>query len=219
MRHRRSPQRRQVDALQRAHQGGHRRGELSVLHHRAERGRGRGPGSAPEETRRHRQAAQGHPGHRGVRRHRGPGRRRLEGRRPGQPIPRQHPRDPGDRERGSLLRGRQRDPREQQGGPDFRHRGDPHGAGTRRHAIDREGQAPLRQDAPRGRQGSHEDGAAPRARRKGARRLSSGPGDGPHGRRDGAAAAAAGLRSAPSSKARSRASTTKRRGCSSRTWA
>jgi hypothetical protein len=96
---------------------------------------------------------------------------RLQGGGPGQPVPRQHPRDECDRQRGALLRGRQRHPREQQGGSDFRHRGDPHGAGTRRHAVDREGQAPLRQDAARGRQGGDEDRAPARACREGARRI------------------------------------------------
>jgi peptidyl-tRNA hydrolase, PTH1 family len=38
MRHRRPAQRRQVHPVQRPHQGGHRGGELSVLHHRAQRG-------------------------------------------------------------------------------------------------------------------------------------------------------------------------------------
>ena len=68
-----------------------------------------------------------------------------------------------DRQRRALLRGRQRDPRHQQGRPDLRHRGDPHRAGARRHAVDREGEAPLRQDRALGRQGGDEDGAAPRA--------------------------------------------------------
>ncbi len=42
-RYRRAPQRRQVHAFQRAERGGRRGGELSVLHHRAERRRGRRP--------------------------------------------------------------------------------------------------------------------------------------------------------------------------------
>ena len=46
-----------------------------------------------------------------LRRHRRPGARRVQGRRPGQPVPRQHPRDRRDRARRALLRGRQRHPR------------------------------------------------------------------------------------------------------------
>ena len=42
MRHRRPAQRRQVHPVQRADQGRHRGGELSLLHHRAQRRRGRG---------------------------------------------------------------------------------------------------------------------------------------------------------------------------------
>ena len=44
--------------------------------------------------------------HGGVRRHRGPGGRRVAGRRPRQPVPVAHPRDRRDRARGALLRGR-----------------------------------------------------------------------------------------------------------------
>ena len=107
-------QRRQVDAVQRADQGGHRRGELSVLHDRAERRHRRGAGSAPRRARRDREAAEGHPGDRRVRRHRGPRRRRIEGRGPRQPVPREHPRDRRDRARRALLRGSERRPRRRQ---------------------------------------------------------------------------------------------------------
>ncbi len=41
--------------------------------------------------------------HRGVRGHRRPGGRRLQGRRPGQPVPGPHPRNRRHRERGALL--------------------------------------------------------------------------------------------------------------------
>ena len=54
MRHRRPAQRRQVDPLQRADQGGHRRRELSVLHDRAQRRHRRGARSAPRGARRDR---------------------------------------------------------------------------------------------------------------------------------------------------------------------
>ncbi len=43
-------QRRQVDPVQCADQGGHRRGELPVLHHRTERRHRAGAGSAPERA-------------------------------------------------------------------------------------------------------------------------------------------------------------------------
>ena len=59
MRHRRPAQRRQVDAVQRAHQGGHRGGELSVLHHRAERRHRRGARPAARRARGDREAAEG----------------------------------------------------------------------------------------------------------------------------------------------------------------
>ena len=108
-------QRRQVDAVQRADQGGHRRRELSVLHDRAERRHRRGARPAPRGARRDREAAEGDPGDRGVRRHRRARRRRVEGRGPRQPVPRQHPRDRRDRARRALLRGRQRRPRRRQG--------------------------------------------------------------------------------------------------------
>ncbi len=93
----------------------HRGRELSVLHHRAERRHRRGARSAPGQARRHRQAAEGDSRGRRVRRHRGPGRGRLEGRGPGQQVPRQHPRDRRHRARGALLRGSERDPRRRQG--------------------------------------------------------------------------------------------------------
>ena len=50
MRHRRPAQRRQVHPVQRADQGGHRGGELSVLHHRAQRRHRRSARSAPGEA-------------------------------------------------------------------------------------------------------------------------------------------------------------------------
>ena len=111
MRHRRSAQCGQVDALQRADRDrGGAGGELSVLHHRAERRRGGGAGSAAAracdlgEVRRDRADAAD------LRRHRGLGARRLEGRRAGQSVPRQYPRGRCHRARGALLRGPRRDP-------------------------------------------------------------------------------------------------------------
>ena len=58
MRHRRTSQRRQVDALQRAHARRHRGGELSVLHDRAERRHRRGAGPAPGRARGDREAGE-----------------------------------------------------------------------------------------------------------------------------------------------------------------
>ena len=59
VRHRRPAERRQVHPLQRAHQGRHRGGELSVLHHRAERRHRRGARPAAGRARRDREAAEG----------------------------------------------------------------------------------------------------------------------------------------------------------------
>ncbi len=79
MRHRRPAQRRQVDAFQRADQGGHRGGELSVLHDRAEYRHRRSARSAARRARRDRQAGEGGPGDRRVRRYRGARRGRIKG--------------------------------------------------------------------------------------------------------------------------------------------
>ena len=62
-------------------------------------------------ARRDRQAAEDRPDHARLRRHRRPGARRLQGRGPGQPVPRQHPRGRRHRPRAALLRGRRRHPR------------------------------------------------------------------------------------------------------------
>jgi hypothetical protein len=64
-------------------------------------------------------------GDRRVCRHCRPGGGRQQGRRPGQPVPEPHPRDRRHRQRGALLRGRERHPRGRQGRPDRRHRGHP----------------------------------------------------------------------------------------------
>ena len=59
----------------------------------------------------HRQVGRDHPDAAQLRRHRRPGARRLQGRRPRQPVPRQHPRGRRGRLRAALLRGRRRHPR------------------------------------------------------------------------------------------------------------
>ena len=72
-----------------------------------------------------------------------------QGRRPGQPVPRPHPRDRRDRQRGALLRRRERDPRRRQGRPDLRHRGDPDRALPGRPGDRREEPGALHQGRPR----------------------------------------------------------------------
>ena len=59
----------------------------------------------------HRQVGQDHPDAADVRRHRRPGARRVEGRRPRQPVPGAHPRGRRGRLRAALLRGRRHHPR------------------------------------------------------------------------------------------------------------
>ena len=59
MRNRRPAQRRQVHPVQRPHQGRHRSGELSLLHHRAQRRHRRSARPAHGCAGRHRQAAEG----------------------------------------------------------------------------------------------------------------------------------------------------------------
>ena len=56
----------------------------------------------------------------------GPGRRRVQGRGPGQQVPRQHPRNRRHRPRGALLRRRQRRPRRRQDRSAGRHRDHQH---------------------------------------------------------------------------------------------
>ena len=93
MRYCRIAQCRQIDAVQRADRDGSGAGgELSVLHHRAECRRGGGARSAARQAVRHRQIGADHPDTADLRRHRGPGARRLQGRGPRQPVPRHHPR-------------------------------------------------------------------------------------------------------------------------------
>ena len=78
--------------------------------------------SAPGRAGGDREAREGAAGDGGVRRHRGPGGRRLEGRGPGQQVPGAHPRDRCHRARGALLRERRHRARVRQGGSDRRHR-------------------------------------------------------------------------------------------------
>ena len=145
MRHRRPAERRQVDPLQRADQGRHRRRELSRSARSSPNiGRGAGARSAPRGAGRDRQAAEGHPDVVRVRRHRRPGRRRLQGRGPGQQVPGAHPRGRRDRARRALLRARRHRPRRRQDRPDLRHRDDRHRARAGRPRLGRKSAEPRR---------------------------------------------------------------------------
>ena len=117
-----------------------------------------------------------------VRRHRGPGARRLEGRRARQPVPRQHPRDRRDRACGALLQGRRRHPRRRQDRSGRRHRDDRDRADARRSRQPGEARRRAREEGEGQRQGG-EGVARPRqscagavARRQaGAHRSSASP--------------------------------------------
>jgi hypothetical protein len=108
---------------------------------------------------RDRQAGARGESHRRVRRHRRPGGRRVEGRGPGQPVPVAHPRNRRHRQRGALLRRRQRDPRVRQGQPDRRHRSHPDRTGAGRHGHRRESLHRENKKAPLRRQGRGQAGA------------------------------------------------------------
>ncbi len=111
MRHRRPAECRQIDALQRADRdGGGAGGELSVLHHRAQCGRGGGARSAPRRAGEAREVGADRADEAHLRRHRRPGARRLEGGGARQPVPRHHPRGRCHRPCGALLRERRRHP-------------------------------------------------------------------------------------------------------------
>ena len=123
MRYRRTAQCRQVDAVQRADRDGSGAGgELSVLHHRAECRRGRRARSPARQAVRYRQVRADHPDAADLRRYRGPRARRLEGRRPRQPVPRHHPRGRRGRACGALLRGFRHHPCRRQDRAAGRHR-------------------------------------------------------------------------------------------------
>ncbi len=154
MRHRRTAERRQVDALQCADQRGHRGGEFSLLHDRSEHRRRAGAGSAPAGARRHRQAAEDHSDLDRIRRHRRPRRRRVERRRAGQQVPRAHPRGRCDRARRALLRASGHRARRRQDRSDLGHRDHRHRARARRSRIGRQGAEPRRARGQGERQGS-----------------------------------------------------------------
>ncbi len=85
-------------------------GELSLLHHRAQCRRRGGARSAAGQIGGHRQIGRDHSHPHHLRRYRRAGARRLEGRRAGQPVPRQHPRGRRRRPCAALLRGRRHHP-------------------------------------------------------------------------------------------------------------
>ena len=120
--------------------------------------------------RRHRAAAESGAGDRRVRRHRRPGGRRVEGRGPGQQVPRQHPRDRRHRARRALLRGPERGARRRQGRPGVGHRDHQYRARARRPRRGREADRQVRQ------------GGADH-RRKGRRAAGRGAGEGAQGAR------------------------------------
>ena len=119
-------------------------------------------------ARRDREAGEGAPRDRRVRRHRGAGRRGVERRGPRQPVPRQHPRDRRHRARGPLLRRRERRARCRQGRPGLRRRDHPHRVGARRPRV--------------GGQADHEGGEGrARGRRQGGEAPARGAGQGAGG--------------------------------------
>ncbi len=121
--HRRLAECRQIDALQRADPDRGRAGrQLSVLHHRAQCGRGGGAGSAAGQACGARQVGHHRADAAGLRGHRRPGARGLQGRGPRQPVPRPYPRGRRHRACGALLRGPRRHPCGEQDRSDRRHR-------------------------------------------------------------------------------------------------
>ena len=126
-------QRRQVDALQRADQGGHRGRELSVLHHRAQRRHRRVPDPRLARARRDRASGTRAAGDRRVRRHRrvwSPGASKGEGL--GNQFLANIRETDAIAHVVALLRGRQRRARRGQDRSGLRHRDDQHRAGARR---------------------------------------------------------------------------------------
>ncbi len=139
MRHRRSAERRQIDAFQRADQGGHRGSQLPVLHDRSEHRRRACARSAPRGALGDRQAAQDHSDVDRVRRHRRTGRWRVERRGARQQVPRAHSRGRRDRARRALLRKQRHHPRRRQDRSDLGYRDDRYRTCARRSRVGRQG--------------------------------------------------------------------------------
>jgi ribosome-binding ATPase YchF (GTP1/OBG family) len=173
MRHRRPAQRGQIDALQRAHESGHRGGELSLLHHRAERRRGGDARCAPGQAREDRQAEKVLPAIvefvdiaglvAGASKGEGLGNQFLANIRETNAI-------------ANVVRCFKDDNVIHVSGkvdPHLGHRGDPHRARARGHVDGRKGGRALQQGGAIRRQGSGQDGRAAREGREIPRRLPS----------------------------------------------
>jgi hypothetical protein len=111
---------------------------------------------------RHRQAAACPASDRRICRHRRAGRRGLERRRPGQPVPGQHPRDRRHRQCRTLLRRRKCRPCLGPRRPALGHRNDHDRTGARRPGRRRTYAQPREQESPLRRQGSATTGRRPR---------------------------------------------------------
>jgi len=96
-RHRGASERREIDAVQTAHQAGYSDRKLSVRHDRSERWHCAGAGRAARKTERTQQIEEKDPGRRRILRYRRLGEGREQGRRSRQPIPVPYPRNAGDR--------------------------------------------------------------------------------------------------------------------------
>ena len=133
-----------------------------------------------------------------VRRHRRPGPRRVQGRRPRQPVPRQHPRGRRHRPCAALLRRRRRHPRRGPRRPDRRRRDRRDRADARRPRQPRAARSQPRQEGAAGRQGSEDRGVGARPGARPAARVKAGAADEAQGcrGREGAAARSAADRQA-----------------------
>ena len=148
-RNRRSPERRQVDPLQRAHQEPGPGRELPVRDDRAERRRREPARRAARPPRRG--VRLGADASRGsvVRRHRGDRPWRERRRRSGQQVPREHPRSGRHRPGCPRILRRRCRARGRQGRPGIRHGDHQRGAAARRPRDPREGDRALREGSAR----------------------------------------------------------------------
>ncbi len=170
MRHRGSPQRGQVHAVQCADARADRGGELSVLHHRPERRHRAGARPAARRAVEDRGAGEDRADHGRVRRHRGPGGRRVAGRRTRQQVPRAHPRDRCDLARGALFRRRRHRARVGARESDLGHRHHRHRARAHRSAVRGKGRGSQYQGRQGWRQGRGAQEGPVRAHAKASRR-------------------------------------------------
>ena len=176
----------QIDSVQRADP--HRRrpgGELSVLHHRAERGRGQRAGRPAGAAGGHREVEADHPDAHDLRRYRRAGAGRVEGRGARQPVPRQYPRMRRHRPCAALFRGRGRHACRRPGGPGRRCRDGRDRTDARRPRRRRAAPRRSRAQTEERRQGRRRPGAPAESRARGAG--SGPPGAQPWDRRRGPA--------------------------------